>query len=105
MDAISAPAVATSTPARATYSSPPHVLIRSFRLSRDRWKDKHQRLKADLKYQKNRIADLTKSRDRWRQQAEQARLQVAALNAQLAPVPRLEPPPAVPQKGATPPVG
>jgi hypothetical protein len=59
-------------------------LIWSFRKSRDRWKSKHQALKCSLKREKNRVADLTKSRQQWRLKAQQASQLVSVLEAQLA---------------------
>ena len=53
-----------------------------FRKSRDRWKEKHQELKAILKRYKNRVADVTKSREQWRLKAEIADKRVAALEAE-----------------------
>jgi hypothetical protein len=66
------------------YTSRPGALIWSFRKSRDRWKSKHQALKASVKQYKNRAADLTKSRDRWRLKAEQATTRLAASEAEVA---------------------
>jgi chromosome segregation ATPase len=71
---------ATST----SYSSRPGALIWSFRKSRDRWKSKHQTLKASVKQDKNRVADLTKSREQWRLKAEQATTRLATLEAEIA---------------------
>jgi uncharacterized protein YlxW (UPF0749 family) len=45
--------------------------------SRDGWKQKYQQLKAEAKRLQNRVADVTKSRDRWRAQAEAAELRLA----------------------------
>jgi hypothetical protein len=73
------------------YKSRPGALIWFFRKSRDAWKRKYQDLKATEKGYKNRIADLTKSREQWRLKAEQARERLSdsetaltALRAQLA---------------------
>jgi hypothetical protein len=75
---INAPEAATG------YTSRPGALIWCFRKSRDRWKQKSQSLKVELKRVKNRAADLTKSREKWKLQAEQGVADVAALNAQIA---------------------
>jgi septal ring factor EnvC (AmiA/AmiB activator) len=84
MDATLAAEKKARARASQNYTSPPHALIWSFRKSRDRWKSKHQALKSSLKREKNRVADVTKSREQWRIKAEQARQQVAALEAQIA---------------------
>jgi len=64
--------------------SRPGALIWFFRKSRDNWKHKYQDLKATEKSYKNRIADLTKSREQWRTQAEQAGERLAAAEAENA---------------------
>jgi septal ring factor EnvC (AmiA/AmiB activator) len=74
--------IPTST--REDYKSRPGALIWFFRKSRDRWKSKYQDLKATVKGDTNRIADLTKSREQWRKKAEQAREQRIALEAEIA---------------------
>jgi chromosome segregation ATPase len=66
------------------YKSRPGALIWFFRKSRDGWKRKYQDLKATEKASKNRIADLTRSREQWRTQAEQVGRRLAAAEAQLA---------------------
>jgi predicted nucleic acid-binding Zn-ribbon protein len=58
-------------------------LIWFFRKSRDLWKGKHQALKASFKQLKNKVADLTKSREQWRLKAEQANDQLGALKAKF----------------------
>jgi chromosome segregation ATPase len=80
------PADLESTPRETStiYASRPGALIWSFRKSRDRWKSKHQALKASVKRYKNRAADLTKSREQWRLKAEQATTRLAALEAEVA---------------------
>jgi hypothetical protein len=55
-----------------------------FRKSRDGWKRKYQDLKATVKGSKNRIADLTKSREQWRLKAQQAGERLSALEAETA---------------------
>jgi septal ring factor EnvC (AmiA/AmiB activator) len=74
----------TGTPTPKDYKSRPGALAWFFRKSRDRWKRKYQDLKATLKSSKNRIADLTKSRQQWRLKAEQAAQRLAALEAEIA---------------------
>jgi chromosome segregation ATPase len=79
-------ATAETLPAstREEYKSRPGALIWFFRKSRDRWKSKYQALKATVKGEKNRIADLTKSRQQWRLKAEQAGERLSALEAEIA---------------------
>jgi hypothetical protein len=74
----------THPPAPKDYQSRPGALAWCFRKSRDRWKRKFQDLKATVKGYKNRIADLTKSREQWRLQAEQASQRLSAVEAQNA---------------------
>jgi septal ring factor EnvC (AmiA/AmiB activator) len=74
----------TAAQTRNEYTSRPGALIWFFRKSRDHWKRKYQTLKVTVKGLKNRIADLTKSREHWRLHAEQASDQLAALEAENA---------------------
>lgn len=52
--------------------------------SRRRWKQKHKELKVEAKRLQNRVADVTKSREKWRQEAEQLSQRVQELEAQNA---------------------
>jgi septal ring factor EnvC (AmiA/AmiB activator) len=65
------------------YSSPVHKLVAFFRSSRDKWKAKHQELKKELKRAQNQARAVEKSRARWRQDAENVRVEVAQLRAEL----------------------
>jgi ubiquinone biosynthesis protein UbiJ len=58
-------------------------LIWSFRKSRDRWKQKHRALKADLKRHRNHVADATRARDAWRARAAAADARAEALAAEV----------------------
>ena len=69
---------------RENYTSRPGALIWFFRKSRDGWKSKYQDLKATVKGYKNRIADLTKSREQWRSRPSRAGERLAALEAEIA---------------------
>jgi chromosome segregation ATPase len=84
MEANTADRETTPRETSTLYTSRPGALIWSFRKSRDRWKSKHQTLKASVKQHKNRVADLTKSRDQWRLKAEQATTRLVALEAEIA---------------------
>lgn len=66
------------------YKSRPGALIWFFRKSRDGWKRKYQTLKAAEKSYKNRIADLTRSREQWRTRATLVGQRLAATEAELA---------------------
>jgi chromosome segregation ATPase len=81
---MDATAEANPTATRMDYKSRPGALIWSFRKSRDRWKSKHQDLKAEVKGFQNQIAAVTQSRARWRAKAERAGEQVTALEAENA---------------------
>lgn len=82
---------ATSETDKVGYKSPRRVLVAFFARSRDKWKRKYMNQKTDLKRLKNRVADVTKSREKWhdeadafRRQAEELRAQNAALREQVA---------------------
>jgi septal ring factor EnvC (AmiA/AmiB activator) len=74
----------TGKPASNDYTSRPGALIWFFHKSRDRWKKKHQDLRATVKGFKNQIAAVTKSREQWRLKAEQASQKVSELEAEVA---------------------
>jgi chromosome segregation ATPase len=74
----------TPTTDHKEYKSRPGALNWFFRKSRNGWKRKYQDLKATVKGYKNRIADLTKSREQWRSKAEQAGERLSALEAETA---------------------
>lgn len=78
--------------ATVAYKSPKHAQVWFLSRSRDLWKKKYQGLKAEAKRLQNRVNDVTRSRDKWRAQAEEARRRLdelqrqnAALQAQLPP--------------------
>lgn len=81
---MDATAETTSPSTPQDYKSRPGALIWFFRKSRDNWKRKYQDLKAAEKSFKNRIADLTQSREHWRTQAEQVGERLAAAEAENA---------------------
>lgn len=70
--------------AQVGYKSPRRILLRFFRQSRNRWKAKYKELKKDLKRVENRARDVQKSRDAWRQKAEQAKAEAEASRAENA---------------------
>jgi predicted nuclease with TOPRIM domain len=59
------------------------ALVYWFRKSRDAWKRKYRDLKAEVHRMKVRVADLIKSRDRWRERAEVSEAKVAELQSEL----------------------
>lgn len=66
------------------YQSPNRVLVRSFRLGRDAWREKHHAVQAKLEQERQLVAERGQSRDRWRQECERAtvRAEAAELLAQ-----------------------
>jgi chromosome segregation ATPase len=68
---------------RSSYRSPARVLVDWFRKSRDGWKQKFMKRKADLKRFKNRAYDLERSREHWKTQATTHQQQVEALQAEV----------------------
>lgn len=84
MDAALPDSQAAAAPKTSEFSSRPGALAWAFRKSRDRWKAKCKKLKADIKRHTNRVADVTKSRERWRVQAEAAREQLCGRDIEIA---------------------
>ena len=70
--------------AKVTYKTPRRVQAWFLGRSRDRWKQKDKNLKIDAKRLLNRVADVTKSRQKWRDQAQQLVRRVQELEAQNA---------------------
>jgi len=64
-------------------TSPWRNLAWSFRKSRDKWKAKYQKLKAEHKRLQNQVRDVRTSRAHWRQLAEQTQHQSQALRQEL----------------------
>ena len=64
------------------YKSPVKKLIRFFKISRDNWKEKYFEIKKDLKRATNRIYDLEKRKDDWKQRATEAEEKVKLFKAQ-----------------------
>jgi hypothetical protein len=78
--------VASPTPKavaqQVAYKSPKHAQVWFLQRSRNLWKAKHHALKVESKHLLNRVADVTKSRDRWRTRAEDAQRRLAELQRQ-----------------------
>jgi chromosome segregation ATPase len=68
---------------QSSYRSPRRVLVDWFRKSRDNWRQKYAELKGEIKRFKNRVYDLEKSRDRWKEQAAAHQQQLDALQAEV----------------------
>jgi predicted nucleic acid-binding Zn-ribbon protein len=66
------------------YTTPRWVQVWFLGRSRARWKQKYQELKIEAKRLQNRVNDVTKSREKWRDQAEQLRQQLRELTAHNA---------------------
>lgn len=66
------------------YLSPNRVLARSMRMSRDKWKTKHQTVQQKLEQERQLAADRGRSREQWKQKCETAtsRAEQAELLAQ-----------------------
>jgi hypothetical protein len=65
----------------AEFRSPKRALARSFRLSRDRWKEKAGQRRAEIRALKVRLRDLEVSRDLWKQKATHLQSQLDLLRA------------------------
>jgi hypothetical protein len=70
------------------YRSPNRVLARSFRISRDGWKSKHQAVQVKLEQQRQLAAERDRSREQWKQKCEIAT--VRAEEAEVLAQQRLE---------------
>ena len=62
---------ATMAEIRESFRTPVRILLPKLLKSRNGWKAKSDRRKAELKAAKIKIRDCSASRDRWRQQTEQ----------------------------------
>jgi predicted nucleic acid-binding Zn-ribbon protein len=71
-------------PSTGKYKTSHRVQVWFLGRSRKRWKQKHKELKVEAKRLQNRVADVTKSREKWREQAEQMSRRVQELEAQNA---------------------
>lgn len=60
------------------YRSPNRVLARSFRMARDKWKQKYMDARAELKRARKLSTERGDSRDRWHAECEAAKEQTRA---------------------------
>ena len=73
-----------------SFRSPMRKLVRFFRASRDRWKEKCQRAKAESKLLGNQVRAVEKSRAHWKQRFREQRKQVNELQRELERLKRLD---------------
>lgn len=66
------------------FTSPNRILARSFRLSRDKWKQKHHLVQAKLEQARQLTAERGTARDRWRERYDEATARAAAAEARAA---------------------
>jgi chromosome segregation ATPase len=69
---------------KAEYTTSHRVQAWFLGLSRDRWKRKYMDLKTEAGRLERRVADVTKSREKWRHETEELRRRVQELTAQTA---------------------
>lgn len=76
---------------KVEYTTPHRVQAWFLLRSRDNWKKKYMQVRSDAKRLQNRVNDVTKSREQWRDETEQLTQRVqeleaanAALHEQLA---------------------
>ena len=60
------------------YRSPNRILARSFRIGRDKWKQKYMDARAELKRARQLATERGDSRDRWRAEYDAAKEQARA---------------------------
>jgi chromosome segregation ATPase len=75
---------ATDKAAKSEYTTPRRVQAWFLGRSRDRWKKKYMDLKAEAGRLKRRVADVAKSREKWRDEAEGSRRRIQELEVQTA---------------------
>jgi len=61
------------------YTTPAYVQAWFLRRSRDNWKTRYKQLKTDAKRLQNRVNDVTRSRQTWRERVEELEKENAAL--------------------------
>jgi len=63
------------------YRSPNRILARSFRIGRDKWKQKYMDARAELKRARQLAAERGASRDRWHAECDAAKQRARAAEA------------------------
>ena len=66
------------------YRSPNRILARAFRIGRDKWKQKHHAVQAELEQTRQLAAERGASRDGWRERCEAAIVRAEAAEALAA---------------------
>jgi hypothetical protein len=66
------------------YKSPRHVQVLFLRQSRRKWKTKCGELRVEQKRLSNRVRDVTKSREEWKEQAKAEAARAKELEAEVA---------------------
>ncbi|NNM88355.1 MAG: hypothetical protein HKL95_07525 [Phycisphaerae bacterium] len=66
------------------YTTPRWVQVWFLQRSRDNWKKKYKELKFEAKRLRNRVKDVTDSRENWRGQTEQKQQRIKELEAENA---------------------
>jgi hypothetical protein len=64
------------------YKSPQHAQIWFLFRSRRGWKQKYMELKKEIKRMRNHVADATRSREKWGEEAKAQRKRAEALEAE-----------------------
>lgn len=68
---------------KVEYTTPRWVQAWFLRRSRDNWKKKYMQLKTDSKRLQNRVNDVAKSREQWRDETKQLSQRVQELEAEI----------------------
>jgi chromosome segregation ATPase len=76
-------AVGATVQSERVPTSPMRKLMRFFKSSRDKWKAKYADLRKKYRVIDNKVRAVTKSRERWRQMAEQAQQEARRLREEL----------------------
>ena len=66
------------------YKSPPWAQRWFLKRSRENWKKKYMQVKSEAKGLENRVNDVTKSREKWREDTKQLTQRVQELEAEIA---------------------
>ena len=66
------------------FKSPNRILARSFRIGRDKWKEKHHAVQAELEQVRQFSAERGAARDRWREQCAAALARAEAAESRAA---------------------
>ena len=73
---------ASQDDAKVAYTTPRWVQVWFLQRSRNNWKKKYMKLKADAKRMQNRVNDVSKSREKWRDESEELQQRVRELETQ-----------------------